>query len=106
MTELKVASALLVYGPLGVMAVLFIIIAIRKDMQLTKEREKHDATILEITEKHRAELHALEERYITKSEGWVTKHQELSSSQDETIKSLKGMIEYFRGVLPDLVRKG
>lgn len=105
MPELKIASALLIYGPLGIMCLLFIIIAIRKDMQLTKERERHDKTILELTDKHKVEMHALEERYVTKAETWVAKHQELATSQDETIKSLKGMIDYFRGIMPDLLRK-
>jgi Tfp pilus assembly protein PilN len=93
----KIASAILVYGPLGVIAFLAIMVAVRKDMELTKERQAFLTKQEELMSKHQVELQSLEERFISKSETWMTKYHELATSQNATITALKGLVDQLRG---------
>lgn len=93
----KIANAFLVYGPLGVVALLAIMFAIQKDRTLTKEREGFLNKLEETQTQHNAELHALEERYVTKAETWMNKYHELATSQNATIGALKGLIDQLKG---------
>jgi hypothetical protein len=93
----KVANAFLVYGPLGVVALLAIMFAIQKDRTLTKEREGFLKKMEELQTQHAAETHALEERYVTKAETWMNKYHELATSQNATIGALQGLVAQLKG---------
>lgn len=85
---------LTVYGPLGVLALLAIIVAIklyldgRKDRatwqaQLDKERADHKAELKGIQD----QMHALEERYIAKADTNLEKYHSLAESLNRVLDS-------------------
>jgi len=107
MTKQGVDSTLnlTVYGPLGVLALLAIVVAVklyldhRKDrrdwqIQLDAERQKHlDQLTKERTEcqneraQHQIEMHKLEERYIAKAENALEKYHALAESLNRVLDS-------------------
>ena len=62
----SVSKLLIVYGPLGVMALVAMLIAVRLYRDLHTERKEHAE-----------EMKTIQERYITKAETWMGKYQEL-----------------------------
>lgn len=97
MELVKIANAILVYGPLGVIAFLAIIVAVQKDRELTKERNSFLSKQEELMANHQKEMQALEERYVTKAETWMNKYHELAMSQNSTIGALKSLVDQLRG---------
>lgn len=92
----KLADALLVYGPLGIICILALMSAIFKDRQLTAERSEFLKKQDTVNAQHNVEMQALEERYITKAETWMAKYHDLATSQDSTIKALKGLVDQLK----------
>lgn len=82
---LPLSEKLLVYGPLGIMTMISIIVAVVLFKLLIKERAAHDK-----------EMQALSEKFIEKSEIWMSKYNEQAMSQDVTIKALKGLVDDLR----------
>lgn len=74
---------LVIYGPLGILALLACLVAINLYRDLKEERAARlaDAT------KHNAEMRAMEERYIAKTETQIEKYHELSKTLNQTLDS-------------------
>lgn len=87
--ELELFKAIASYGLLGVVCALFGVIAFSKDKQLTKERLEYMEELKAQAAAHKAEMHALEERYITKAETWMAKHHELMASMNDVMDRLE-----------------
>ena len=75
--ETKIAAALLVYGPLGVVALVSMWVAVR----LYRDREAERAL-------HKQELKDFEQRYIGKAETWMEKYHELAKSLKDVLESI------------------
>lgn len=75
--EPSVSSALLVYGPLGIMALVAFVVAIR----LYRDREKERG-------EHRAEMKIMEDKLIAKSESWMEKYHELAKAMGAVLDSM------------------
>lgn len=86
--ELELFKAIASYGLLGVVCALFGVIAFSKDKQLTKERLEYMTKLEAKDAEHKSEMHALEERYITKAETWMGKYHELMGSMNEVMEQL------------------
>lgn len=86
--EVELFKAIASYGLLGVFCALFGFIAFSKDKQLAKERLEYLEKLEAAAATHKAEMHALEERYVTKSETWMGKYHELMSSMNEVMEQL------------------
>lgn len=91
-----VVGAFLEHGLLGVVALMAIIFAIKKDREVTNVVAEKDALhavhaerLQEIAAENKAEMLSLEERYITKSETWMEKYYDLAVSQSDTLASLE-----------------
>lgn len=87
--EFEFVKQLASYGLLGVVSALFGAWALSKDRQLTKERLQYMEKLEAQAAAHKAEMHALEERYITKAETWMTKHHELMASMNDVMDRLE-----------------
>ena len=92
----KIASAILVYGPLGVIAFLALAVALQKDRELTKERKEFLDKQESLMAQNAQEMQELEERIVTKAETWMNKYHELATSQNATITALKGLVDSLR----------
>lgn len=88
--EEQIARVFLVYGPLGVIALVSLWVSLKMYRDLTKERAdflaKHEALtsqcraeVQELARLHKEEMHALEERYITKAETWMQKYHDIAA---------------------------
>lgn len=97
MDLLQLLEGLKIYGPLGVMVIIFAVAAAYKDKQLTQERSECDTEKRAMRDKHEADMKTLAERYMAKAETWVAKYQELGEAQDATIKALRGLVDEYRG---------
>lgn len=86
--EAELLKAIASYGALGAISAFALWVANNKDQQLTKERLEYMEKIEAAAATHKAEMHALEERYITKSETWMAKYHELMSSMNEVMDQL------------------
>lgn len=73
----SVASALLVYGPLGLIAFLGLAAALK----LYRDREVERA-------ENKKAMEVLQERHIAKAETWMAKYQELQTSMNAVLESL------------------
>ncbi len=92
----NVIGVFLEHGVLGVVALLAIWFAIRKDREVASvvaEKDAlhgaHAAAIAELNLTHKAEMEALQERYITKAETWMSKYHEMTDSQNDVLISLE-----------------
>jgi hypothetical protein len=94
---LQLLEGLKIYGPLGVMVIVFAAAAAYKDKQLTQERANCDNEKRAMQDKHEAEMKTLTERYIAKADTWVAKYQDLGEAQDATNKALRGLVDEYRG---------
>lgn len=91
---LEATLNLTVYGPLGVLALLAIVVAVklyldhrkdRKDWQAQLDKERADC---EVERKaHQAQMHQLEERYIAKAENALEKYHALAESLNRVLDS-------------------
>lgn len=84
-----VSNIFLVYGPLGAMALIAGWIAWRIYRDNAQLREEHKNTIMKLTEDHKHEMKALEERYITKAETWMAQYHELARAQTSVMDSIE-----------------
>lgn len=83
-----VTSTLLVYGPLGVITLLAIFVAVQKDRELTKDRKSFLDKQECLAKAHKEEMHSLEERYVTKAESWMQQYHELAHSMNAVAEAL------------------
>jgi hypothetical protein len=84
-----VSNIFLVHGPLGVMALVAGWIAWRMYKDNAKLREDHNERLVKLTEDHKNEMKALEERYITKAETWMAQYHELARAQTSVMDSIE-----------------
>jgi len=75
--ETSISNAFLVYGPLGLIALVSLLAAIRF------YRDKEAAATA-----HAKEMRAMEERYIAKAETWMERHHELAASINQVLESI------------------
>lgn len=92
--SLTLSNVLIVYGPLGIGALVegWVIARLYKDLKVERaeraaERKAHEA-------ERAAERKAWEDRYITKAETWMEKHAEL---QKATAAALESGLKVRRG---------
>lgn len=92
----EIISKFLEYGVLGMIALLAMWVAWRKDREfndLTKEKDalhkEHAERLETLTTDHKNEMMALEERYITKAETWMQQHHELARAQNEVLTAME-----------------
>ena len=86
--ETTIAKAFLVYGPLGLICVIMLLIAWRLYRDLMTERTRHTGEMNAERERHAQEMRELEERYITKAETWMEKTHELAKSINQVLDSV------------------
>jgi hypothetical protein len=75
--ESSISNTFLYYGPLGLVALVSLLAAIR--FYLDKEKA---------AKAHAEEMRAMEDRYITKAETWMEKNHELASSINQVLESI------------------
>lgn len=75
--SLSMGKVLLVYGPLGIMALAGLLFGIRKDKELKLARESFDK-----------ERTTWQERYVSKAEAWAEQYQDLARSINLVLESL------------------
>ncbi len=78
----KIAAGLLVYGPLGIIALVAMITTLRLYRDLTAERDRG-----------RLAENALVERFVSKAESWTTRYHELAESLDKSLQANQRLME-------------
>lgn len=97
-----VISAFLEYGLLGVVCLVALWFALKKDREakaLSEEKDELHKHYSERMEKQatdtKSEIIALEERYITKAETWMQQYHANAGAQTEALAELAGLIADF-----------
>ena len=72
-----ISKALLVYGPLGILALVATAIAVRMYRDLVAERKSHAD-----------DMHAFQDRYITKAESWMQQYYELQKRMTDLVEAM------------------
>jgi len=80
----ELSKILIVYGPLGVLALLAIYVAIRLYRDREADRVKFENALKEEREKY----NELEERHINKAEGWMERYHELAQGMKQLLESV------------------
>lgn len=75
--EQSVAQILIVYGPLGVMTLVAMLVS--RKLYLDHEADR---------KKHAEEIEKLQERIVAKAETWMTKYHELANSLHIVLESM------------------
>jgi len=86
--ETSISNAFLVYGPLGLVALVSLLATIRFYRDKEAEAKAHAATLACEREQHALEMRAMQDRYITKAETWMEKNHELASSINQVLESI------------------
>ncbi len=71
------SKVLLVYGPLGILALVATAIAVRLYRDLVAERKTHAE-----------DMRAFQDRYITKAESWMSQYYELQKRMTDLVEAL------------------
>lgn len=80
----EISKILIVYGPLGVLALLAIYVAIR----LYRDREADRAKYAQDLKEEREKYDELELRLISKSEAWMERYHELAQGMKQLLESV------------------
>ena len=80
--EAKIASVLLVYGPLGLGWLILLFVAWRLYRDLSAERAANAKA-----------MHEMEERYILKAETWMREYHELSKAMNLVLEAVTRRME-------------
>ena len=86
--EEVVTAKLVVYGPLGILALVGLVAAYWMFRIVTAERKAHAVEVQKLNEENRKALIAWEERYIAKAETWMQQYHELAKSMNAVLESL------------------
>jgi hypothetical protein len=86
--DTSISNAFLVYGPLGLIALVALLAAIRFYRDKEKAAETHAEILAAERDRHAKEMRALEDRYITKAETWMEKNHELAASINQVLESI------------------
>lgn len=84
-----IVGAFLEHGLLGVVTLIALWFAFKKDREATALHEAHAESTAALNATHKSEMEALQERYITKAETWMSKYHEMADSQNEVLISLE-----------------
>ncbi len=87
---LEIIGKLLSSGLTGLIAALFIALYLRKDKDLQAARKEAEERLAKQAEIHKTEMSTLVDRYLVRSESWVTKYHETLAAQTEAMKALAG----------------
>lgn len=87
MTE--VVGAFLEHGLLGIVTLIALWFAFKKDREVSDLHETHATRTAEAVTLHAAEMKAMQERYIAKAETWMSKYHEMAESQNDVLISLE-----------------
>jgi len=85
----QVVGAFLEHGLLGVITLISLWCAFKKDREVPALHAAHAEETVVRNSEHASEMKALQERYITKSETWMTKYHEMTDGQNEVLTSLE-----------------
>lgn len=92
---LSVSNILIVYGPLGIMALVAMLFALKVYRDMAIQRTEHkaamaakDAECKEERDTLNAELRKLEERFVTKAETMLTKNHEIMIATNAMVESI------------------
>jgi len=91
--EATIAKAFLVYGPLGLICLISLLVTWRLYRDITAERDRHVKEMNASRDQHAQEMRNLEERYITKAETWMEKNHELAQSINQVLASISKRFE-------------
>lgn len=86
--ETSISNAFLVYGPLGLVALVSLLATVRFYRDKEAAAKEHATTLATERAKHAQEMRAMEDRYITKAETWMEKNHELASSINQVLESI------------------
>ena len=86
--EEVVTAKLVVYGPLGILALVGLVAAVWMFRLVIAERKAHTVEVQKLNEENRKALIAWEERYIAKAETWMQQYHELAKSMNAVLESL------------------
>lgn len=86
--ETSISNAFLVYGPLGLVALVSLLAAYRFYLDKEKANKEHAETLAAERDQHAQEMRAMEDRYITKAETWMEKNHELAASINQVLESI------------------
>lgn len=94
---LDIIGKLLSSGITGLIAALFIVLFLRKDKDLQALRKEYEENSAKQNEKHAADLAALVDRHMARSESWITKYHENAAAQTDALKALAGKFSSRKG---------
>jgi hypothetical protein len=95
----EIAKALIVYGPLGIFCVVFLI-GYYQERKRNNEMQKefldkqealmraHQDEMKAMSRDHQDEMNTLEERYISKAETWMEKYREQKEGLQKLVEGL------------------
>ena len=86
--ETSISNAFLVYGPLGLVALVSLLATVRFYRDKETAAKNHAATLATERDAHAKEMRAMEERYIAKAETWMERHHELAASINQVLESI------------------
>lgn len=84
----EVAGKLIVYGPLGIITLLMIIVTIQLYRDREADRKAHTAQLAAERAEHTAQMKVMEDKYVTKAESWMQKYHDLADAQNKVLDSL------------------
>ena len=87
--EAEIAPKLLEYGLLGAITLGSLWVAAKMYKRGDSIREETQQRLEEKDKEHAAEMQALQERYITKSESWMQQYHEQARAQTEVLQSME-----------------
>jgi len=83
-----IGNVLLVYGPLGVMALLGLVWRAQADKQIEKRQKEHEAALAQLVLDHRAELRQLTDRFVALVETYAGHYSDLLDKVAEVFEAL------------------
>ncbi len=86
--ESSISNAFLVYGPLGLVALISLLAAVRFYRDKEAATKEHAETLATERDQHTTEMRVMEERYFTKAETWMEKNHELAASINQVLESI------------------
>ncbi len=85
----QVVGAFLEHGLLGIVTLIALWFAFKKDRENVALHKDHAAATDAMNKEHKLEVTAIQERYITKAETWMAKYHEMASSQVDVLSALE-----------------
>lgn len=106
MTWEVILKQLLAQGILGLFCGISMWVAWSKDREQKSDRKEYQEKLEEMAKAHKAEMNALLERYVSKSETWMSKYHEMAKAQDDTMSAMAQVVEHIAPGLAAAKGKG